>query len=55
MSEIIYVKLVRLDNNELWLFKETPQGLKPHHAVKDILELEPESVAYEDKEMMVVS
>jgi len=38
MTEIKYVQLVRLENNELWLFEQTDKGLKPNHIVKNMIE-----------------
>lgn len=38
MNEILYVKLVRVENGELWFFKETDKGYKPHRKVKDMIE-----------------
>ena len=38
MTELTYVQLVRVENGELWLFKETPQGYKPHRKIKDIID-----------------
>lgn len=51
MNEILYVKLVRIENGEVWFFKETQQGYKPHRKLKDMIEGE----IIEDKVEVIVS
>lgn len=53
MNEITYVQLVRLENNELWFFKQTDKGWKPHHIVKDMIDGEIVEEKKEDIEAVV--
>jgi hypothetical protein len=49
LNAITYVQLVRTDSNEVWLFRETEQGWKPHRKLGEIIEGE---VVAESKEDM---
>jgi len=51
MNEVAYVQLVRMDNGELWFFRLTEQGWRPHRLVTTIIEGE----IIEDEQRSVVS
>lgn len=38
MNELTYIQLARLENGELWLLKETPQGYQKHRKIKEIID-----------------